>query len=195
MKPATLFVALMFTLILIQLSNRASTDPNADLAARLALLEERTEVLTKRLAQVEQARLASTTGDQSAAALSSPTLVSATTAISTDTTVAWRLGSGLQGDPLRVAAQSFDQRRGRIEVLLEIQAPLPDADTWPRQPGRQVPVIVIARDNSGAVAAEQALTLMRGPSQEPGAYLHLGTELSEQTADRVQVIELRWERY
>ncbi len=185
MKPAILFVALLFAVILIQLFNRTSVDPNADLVARLAMLEARTELLTKRLDHLEQAAPST---DQLGAA------TTAAAATRADSGIAWRLGAGLEGDPLRVAAQTFDQRRGRIEVLLEIQAPLPDADAWPRQPGRQVPVIVIARDNSGAVAAEQALTLMRGPSQEPGAYLHLGTELSEQTADRVRVIELRWNR-
>ncbi|MCF7994195.1 MAG: hypothetical protein K9L88_05090 [Chromatiaceae bacterium] len=188
MKPAILFVALLFAVILIQLFNRPSADPDADLAARLALLEARTALLTERLAQLEQEVQLTPSADQPAAA----TAVAAVT--SKDSAVDWRLGAGLQGDSLRVAAQTFDQRRGRVEVLLEIKAPLADADAWPRQPGLQVPVIMIARDNSGAVAAEQPLTLMRGPSQEPGAYLHLGAELSEQTADRVQVIELRRSR-
>jgi len=93
-----------------------------------------------------------------------------------------------------IAAQTFDQRGARIEVLLEIKAPLADANAWPRQPGLQVPVTLIARDSNGAVATEQPLTLIRGASQAPGAYLHLGAELSEQIADRVQVIELRWRR-
>jgi len=185
MKPAILFVVLLFTVILIQLFSRTSADLDPDLAARLELLEARIELLTKRLAHMEQAAQVAPSIDQPAAAA---------VAASGGSAVDWRLGAGLQGDPLRVAAQTFDQRRGRVEVLLEIKAPLADADAWPREPGLQVPVIMIARDSSGAVAAEQPLTLIRGPSQEPGAYLHLGAELSEQTADRVQTIELRWGR-
>lgn len=184
MKPAILFVALLLAVILIQSFSHTSAELDPDLAARLAQLEARTELLTKRLARVEQAAQAAHPTDQLAAAKP------ATTATSMGSPVDWRLGAGLQGEPLRVAAQTFDQRRGRVEVLLEIKAPLADADAWPRQPGLQVPVIMIARDSSGVVAAEQPLTLIRGASQEPGAYLHLGAELSEQTADRVQVIEL-----
>ncbi|MCF8004522.1 MAG: hypothetical protein K9L32_10010 [Chromatiaceae bacterium] len=186
MKPAILFVVLLFAVILNQLFNRTGADPDADLVTRLAQLEARTELLTKRLADLEQAAQAAVPSTNQPA--------TTTAATSKDSGVDWRLGAGLQGDPLRVAAQTFDQRRGRIEVLLEIKAPLPDADAWPRQPGLQVPVVMIARDSSGAVAAEQALTLIRGASQEPGVYLHLGAELSEQTADRVQVIELHRSR-
>lgn len=185
MKPAILFAALLLAVLLIQSFSRTSADLDPDLAARFARLEARTEQLTNQLARIEQAAQASPPTDQPAAA------TPATTATSMGSAVDWRLGAGLQGDPLRVAAQTFDQRSGRVEVLLEIEAPLSNADAWPRQPGLQVPVIMITRDSSGAVAAEQPLTLIRGPSQEPGAYLHLGTELSEQIADRVEVIELR----
>lgn len=188
MKPVILFVALLSAVILIQSFSRTSADLAPDLAARLELLEERTELLTKRLARMEQAAQAFPSTDQPAVEKT------ATTAASMDSAVDWRLGAGLEGDPLRVVAETFDQRRGRIELLLEITSPLLDANAWPRQAGLQVPVIMIARDNSGAVAAEQPLTLLRGPSQEPGDYLHLGVGLSEQTADRVQVIELRRSR-
>jgi hypothetical protein len=182
MKPVILFAALLLALILIQSVSRTSAAPDTDMAARLAQLEARTELLTQRLAQIEQA---APLMDQPAAA------TPMTTAASTDSAVDWRLGVGLQGEPLRVAAQTFDQRRGRVELLLEIKSPLADAAAWPRQPGMEVPVILVARDSSGEVAAEQPMTLLRGPSQEPGAYLHLGTEFSEQTADRVRVLELR----
>ncbi|MBK5940970.1 hypothetical protein [Halochromatium roseum] len=185
MKPVILFAALLFALILIQSVSRTSDAPDPNVAARLAQLEARTELLTQRLARIEQAAQAVPLTGQPAAA------TPFTTVGSKDSAVDWRLGVGLQGEPLRVAAQTFDQRRGRVELLLEIKSPLADAAAWPQQPGLEVPVILVARDSSGEVAAEQPMTLMRGPSQEPGAYLHLGTEFSEQIADRARVLELR----
>jgi hypothetical protein len=168
-------VALLLAAITIQfLSTR-----NGESHARLAALEARTELLETQLAQLEK-RLQS---DEPA--------TSANAASSNERTVDWRLGSGLDGMPLVVAEKTFDQRRARVDVLLQIKGALSDAADWPRQPGQDVPIRLTARDVTGTVVLDRSMTLLRGASQEPGAYLHLITEFPEQTVHRVSVIDLR----
>jgi hypothetical protein len=105
--------------------------------------------------------------------------------------VAWRLGARVDGEPLRVAARSLDPARDRVELLLEIKAPLDDAPAWPRQPGQPTPVSMVVQDSGGAVIAEMPMRLLRGLRHEPGSYLHLGAQLPEQVGVRASLIEIR----
>ena len=105
--------------------------------------------------------------------------------------VAWHFGPKLDGEPLRVAAETLERAHDRVELLIEIKTPLATAAGWPRAPGAPTPLVVIARDSAGAVIAELPMTLLRGSRLEPGAYLHLGAQLPAQTGARVNLLEVR----
>lgn len=105
--------------------------------------------------------------------------------------VTWRFGPKLDGEPLRVAAETLDRAHDRVELLIEIKAPLAVTEAWPRAPGAPTPLVVIARDNTGAVIAERPMTLLRGSRLEPGAYLHLGAQLPAQAGAWVNLLEVR----
>jgi hypothetical protein len=124
--------------------------------ARIELLEARVEALTARVAALE-AR-----GDDVSAA--EPT----------EAGIAWQLGAGIDGRPLRVSYKVLDRDQGRIELLLEITEPLPDAASW--QAGAPAPIAVTLRAPDGTERA-LPLTLLRGAKLAPGGHLHLAAEL------------------
>ncbi|MBK5969465.1 hypothetical protein CCR91_11990 [Thiorhodovibrio winogradskyi] len=168
-------------LVAALLMQACGRDTNA-LETRLVALEARLERLA---IEVEALR------EPPSSAPNTPAATAPAVAGGREETVAWRFGPNLDGDPLRVAAETLDRARDRVELLLEIKAPLGAADAWPRQPGQPTPLVVIAKDNGGAVIAETPMTLLRGSRLEPGAYLHLGAQLPAQAGTRVNLIEVR----
>ncbi len=73
--------------------------------------------------------------------------------------------------PLRVTHKEFDRDRGRVDLLLQITAPLQDPEHWDAV-GSEVPVMLRLRGADG-VEQVQAFTLARGNRIEPGAFVHL----------------------
>ncbi len=122
---------------------------------RIELLEAQVQALTERVMALD---------DQVAGSGGAET---------TDSGVAWQLGAGLAGRPLRVAHKTVDADRGLVELLLEITAPLPEPARW--RVGAEAPIAVVLRAADGA---EQRLPmrLLRGAKLESGGHLHLIAE-------------------
>jgi hypothetical protein len=176
--------------------------PAGDDQNRQVMLEARVAELERRIARLEQApsiaprqRAGSaalpSAGAAASSALDSGASTSSSSSSSTGTGVEWRLGAALSGEPLRVTATELDKQRGVVDLLLKIEAPLPDSAAWPREPGRPVPVVLRAEDATGATLAELPMVLVRGPSLEPGAYLHLRAVLPERAGDRVRLLRIQ----
>lgn len=181
MNRGTLLIALVLGTAVILAISRSS----GGLQERLGTLEQRIQILSQRYDDLAQRY------DELASALRpDATQQEAASASQEDAQLIWRLADGLQGRPLRVAAKDFDQERGRVEVLLEIKAPLGNAGEWPHEPGQPLPLIVVANDATGAVAAERPMTLVRGSSLEPGAYLHAAAQLPASVIDRVRLVRI-----
>lgn len=171
---ATLLVAAVIVLLV----GSREGDPDQHVEA----LEARIDLLAARLDQLEKRRQRD-----------EPAPSSATDRTVSEGAIQWGLGPGLDGVPLLVTEKNFDRRRGRVEVLLQIKAALTDADDWSTQAGQSVPVQLTVKDVTGAVVSDRSMTLLRGASHEPGAFLHLAAELPPQSAHRVSLIELRAE--
>lgn len=185
MRPVFLLLILIFAAVL--LIQTFDHDTSA-LETRLATMEVRLARLSKQVEQLQKDALP--TGPSPAQPASQRALQTAV-ASSSDDAVAWRLGVEVDGEPLRVAAKSLDRAQDRVELLLEITAPLNDAKAWPRQQGQLAPVSVFVKDSGGSVIAEMPMTLLRGLRREPGSYLHLGAQLPGQVGARASVIEIR----
>lgn len=180
--------------------------PAGDDQNRQMMLEARVAELERRVAGLEQVPSVAPRQSAGSAALpsaggapsnapdsgaSTSTSTSSSSSTSTGTGVEWRLGAELSGEPLRVTATELDKQRGVVDLLLKIEAPLPDSAAWPREPGRPVPVVLWAEDATGATLAELPMVLVRGPSLEPGAYLHLRAVLPERAGDRVRLLRIQ----
>lgn len=175
--PSTpILILILVVLVAVMLLAPGGGGDARRLEARLVALEAQTDGLRAELEQLRQ-QLADDSAPAAAAGRAGE--------------VSWRFGPVLDGEPLRVAAETVDQAHGRVELLLEVMAPLADAAAWPQQPGRAVPLVLIARDGGGGLIAEVPLTLVRGARPEPGAYLHLAAELPEDRAARLSLIEIR----
>jgi hypothetical protein len=177
MRFAALIGGLLLAAILVRLFG---ANDHEQLLARIDALEARTAGLAAQLTHLEQASTPPPQAEAQASA-AGPIKVSA----------GWRLSPGLGGDPISIVEKTFDERSGRVEALLRIEAPLSDIDAWPRLPGQPVPIQLEARDTGGAIALSQPMTLLRGTSLEPGAYLHIGANLPPRVASRVGFMELR----
>jgi hypothetical protein len=170
--------ALLFAAVIVLLVGLRDDEPDP----RLEALDARIDSLTARLDLLEQRRQSD-----------KPAPNTATDRTGSEPAIQWRFGPGLDGIPLLVAEKTFDRRRGRVEILLQIKAALTDADDWSTQPGQSVPAQLTVKDVTGAVVSDRSMTLLRGASHEPGAFLHLAAELPPQSAHRVSLIELRAE--
>ena len=87
----------------------------------------------------------------------------------------WKLNPGVIDSPLRVTHKEFDRSRGRLDLMLQITAPLPEPQRWGTV-GNEVPVELRLRAADGADYV-QALTLARGNRLEPGAFVHLHADI------------------
>ena len=85
--------------------------------------------------------------------------------------IIWTLDARVTDSPLRVTHKEFDRDRGRVDLLLQITAPLQDLALW-GEVGGEVPVVLRMRAANG-VEQVQAFTLARGKRLEPGAFVHL----------------------
>jgi len=85
----------------------------------------------------------------------------------------WTPGEVVAGSPLRITHKELDLDAGRLELLLEVTAPLAAPALW-STPGAEVPLAATLRDAEGS-ASTHRFRLVRGSSTEPGARLHLST--------------------
>ena len=123
---------------------------------RILLLEAKLNALTERVQALE--------GATAPEAASQPD----------NTGVAWPFGAAVSGTPLRVSHKSFDINKGRLDLLLEITAPLPDAAAW--RTGNPSPLAVTLRSPAGTNRT-LPMTLLRGARLEPGGQLHQAADM------------------
>ncbi len=137
---------------------------------RIERLEAQIRALTDRVAGLE--------ADRSAAAAE-------------DRDAPWLLGDDLRGSPFRIVHKTLDADRGRVELLLQITAPVAAPERW--MPGGPAPIRLTLTAPDGR---DQSLymTLLRGASFEPGKHLHLLAELDPSAAaaaSRLQIEHIR----
>jgi len=137
-----------------------SAEPRAD--ARLSALEARVAELEARIAALEQRDQARDSGEADP-----------------DTGLVWTLADDPALGAFRISYKQLDAGTGRVELLLEITAPLEDPARWAGPgvaPGTPVPLQVRLRSPDGRETIAP-LTLIRGTSADPGARLHLGASV------------------
>jgi hypothetical protein len=123
---------------------------------RIGRLEAQVRALTERIAVLEA-------GDSSAAAGD----------------VVWQLDEDLRGRTFRVVHKALDANDGRVELLLQVTAPVPAPERWMQ--GGPAPIRVTLRAPNGS-EKRLYLTLIRGASFAPGKHLHLLAELEPAVA-------------
>jgi len=126
--------------------------------ARLRTLSDRIDLLERR----------------AATAAANNTAISAGTDHATSATAAgivWTLDARVTDSPLRLTHKEFDRNRGRVDLLLQITAPLEHPERWD-EVGTEVPLMLRLRGADGVELA-QAFTLARGNRLDPGAFVHL----------------------
>jgi hypothetical protein len=134
-----------------------------ELEAQVRTLSERVELLEQRAVTAgPRASAAAGTGSGSRSGLASST---------SGAGIVWSLDPGVAGSPLRVTHKEFDRNSGRVDLLVEITAPVQDPQRWD-EVGGDVPVMLRLRSADGAEHV-QAFTLARGKRIEPGAFVHL----------------------
>jgi hypothetical protein len=103
--------------------------------------------------------------------------------------IAWQLDQDLNGRTFRVVHQALDADDGRVELLLQVAAPVPVPEHWMQ--GSPAPIRLTLRAADGS---EQGLymTLIRGASVEPGKHLHLLAELDPAIAAATSLILIEY---
>lgn len=180
MHPWLVAAGIALVALLIAISDREQ--PSADVEGVTEpqqALEQAVARLTQRLEELERSVQTAVEEQEGGS-----------TAAAQETGVEWRLAPGLTGTPLKTVETRFDRRRGTVDLLLRIEAPLPDADAWPRESGRSVPLTLTCEDATGSLIAELPLILVRGLSREPGAYVHVRAQLPAEVSDRVRLIRI-----
>jgi hypothetical protein len=103
----------------------------------------------------------------------------------------WELDDYSRTSPFQVLQRSLDRQSGRLDLLLDVVAPIPDLADWNSAArGEAVPLMLIADTADGAAAAPVPLQLERATRLEPGARLHLSARLEPGIAERVRRIQI-----
>lgn len=150
----------------------AQTDPEQrppalqSMQQRLLELEARLHTLDDRLDRLEQHAVTAGASAGVEAGQASSTTVAG---------IVWTLDARITDGPLRLTHKEFDRNRGRVDLLLEITAPLQDPARWD-EVGGEVPVMLTLRGVDGTEHA-RAFTLARGQRIEPGAFVHLSADI------------------
>jgi hypothetical protein len=144
------------------------TAPSAALAEqtmdeRLLQLEAQVRALSDRLNALEHAAPAS-----ASVAAEGQVVVG-------DAGVVWLIDDYVSKSPFRVSYKAFDRTHGRIELLLQVTAPLDNPSQWSSK-GAEVPVAVTLRGAGGEERRKQ-FVLGRGTRAEPGSHLHLYADI------------------
>lgn len=172
-RNATLSAALLAALLAAPATALADQDADHDadhpITARVLQLEAQVRALTERLSALERAGAAQHTA---ASAEAQPGVA--------DSGVVWLIDDYIGNSPFRVSHKEFNAAQGRIELLLQVTAPLNDPAPW-STPGARVPVAVTLRGADGE-QARQHFMLGRGTRTEPGSHLHLYADIDPASA-------------
>lgn len=149
----------------------------ADLETRIDGLEARLEGLTRRVQALEtvlkesgpdSARTAAPKGEPS-----------------------WELDDYSRESPLQVVQRDLDRETGRVDLLLSVTGPIPDAAAWSSlEKGTPVPILITLDLGGGATGDPLPLRLERATSLEPGSRIHLSAQLEPGVAKRVHQIQV-----
>lgn len=125
---------------------------------RLTVLEQQVRALTQRLKAVE-GRTATPAGNPEHQVQD----------------VVWSFDAYLDSSPFKVTYKRFERKSGKVELLLQITAPLERPDVWTGV-GRPVPIGLTLRTVGGA-EGRAGFTLKRGGGVDPGAFLHVQAQI------------------
>lgn len=103
----------------------------------------------------------------------------------------WELDDYSREAPFQVIQRSLDRETGRVDLLLSVTAPIPDAALWTSlEKGSPVPLLVTPDLGDGVAASPLPLRLERGKRLEPGARLHVSAQLEPSVAKRVRQLRI-----
>lgn len=103
----------------------------------------------------------------------------------------WELDDDSRTSPFQVLQKSLDRQSGRVDLLLDVVAPIPDLSDWDSVArGEDSPLMLIADQGEGRPAVPVSLRLERATRLDPGARLHLSAQLEPGIAERVRRIRI-----
>ncbi len=177
-RPRALCAPLLLPLIaLASAAEPIRAESRIDMDTRVEALEARLDALTRRVTGLETA--IKETGGGAAAAPG------------TKGEPAWVFDTYVQGSPFRVLQKELDRTSGRVDVLLDVVAQLPDKDRWPAAAqGQPVPLVLIAEMAYRGPGAPIPLVLERATRIVPGARIHLSARLDPAEAQSVRRIRV-----
>ncbi len=155
----------------------AQGDEGIDAATRLEGLEVRLEALTRRVQALETVLKEMGPGSGGAATREGEAV--------------WEFDAYIEETPFNVLQRSFDRKTGRVDLLLDVVAPVPDADHWASKArGAPVPVTLTADRGDGDTGQTQPLRLERASQIVPGARLHVSAALDPADAKLVRRLRI-----
>jgi hypothetical protein len=103
----------------------------------------------------------------------------------------WELDDYSRTSPFQVLQKGLDRQSGRLDLLLDVVAPIPDLADWSSvDRGEAVPLMLIGDTGDGEALAPVRLRLERATRFDPGARLHLSAQLEPGVAERVRRIRI-----
>ena len=148
-----------------------------DPLTRVDGLEARLEGLTRRVQALET--LLRESGPSASAA---PTVKGEPT---------WELDDYSRTSPFQVLQKGLERQSGRLDLLLDVVAPIPDLADWSSVArGQAVPLMLFADTGDDGALAPVRLRLERATRFDPGARLHLSVQLEPGIAERVRRIRI-----
>jgi hypothetical protein len=103
----------------------------------------------------------------------------------------WSFDDYTRERPFRVLQRSLDRASGRIELLLDLTAPLPDGPAWAEvRRGEPLPLVLTVRLADGRELPPLPLHLERASPLVPGGRLHAGASLEPSLAAQASGIRV-----
>ena len=103
----------------------------------------------------------------------------------------WELDDYSRINPFQVLQKHLDRQNGRVDLLLDVAAPIPDLGDWDSVTrGEVVPLMLIVDTGDGGAIAPVNLRLERATRFDPGARLHLNAQLEPGIAERIRRIRI-----
>lgn len=104
----------------------------------------------------------------------------------------WQFDPYLSESPFAVSQQELDRKTGRVDLLLNLVADLPDADRWRQiQVGDAVPIEVTATLAGGETLAPITFALHRRTDLTPGTFVHVLGQVPVDDAKAVRRLVIR----
>lgn len=148
-----------------------------DPRTRIDGLEARLEGLTRRVQALETLLKESVlSGSKAAAPKGEPT---------------WELDTYVRESPFQVIQRSLDRETGRVDLLLNVTAPIPDQAAWAGlEKGAPVPLLLTPDLGEASPASPLPLRLERATRLEPGSRIHVSLQLEPGVAKRIHQIQV-----